>query len=281
MASISSRTDNNPKPENEGQGIGKFFGSIPAWALFLIIVLACVVIDNLGAWIGHLRYLSGRGEPEQYLNTAVGSILGLLAFMLGFTFSLTWTRFSSRTTLVIQQAKAIKTCYLYTDMLPEKQKSETKRVLKEYIDTLLIIPSSTELEPLLEKLEELHASIWRQTTTLAAENLDSELRSLFVGSVVEIINISLEREIIALRFRIPDPIWSSLLLLSALGMFAFGYQTGITDYRKIFELPLLPIAFSLVIVLIADLNSSGVQRRFKVTQLPLLEVKKLMDKDLY
>ncbi|MFD2246465.1 hypothetical protein [Pontibacter ruber] len=166
-------------------------------------------------------------------------------------------------------------------MLPEKQKSETKRVLKEYIDTLLIIPSSTELEPLLEKLEELHASIWRQTTTLAAENLDSELRSLFVGSVVEIINISLEREIIALRFRIPDPIWSSLLLLSALGMFAFGYQTGITDYRKIFELPLLPIAFSLVIVLIADLNSSGVQRRFKVTQLPLLEVKKLMDKDLY
>lgn len=280
MSQVNSEIVSNTKQENKGQSIGQFFSSIPAWALFIIVVLACIVIAGIGAWFGHVRYQTGYRESEQHLGTAVAAILGLLAFMLGFTFSLTWGRFSNRNNLVIQQAKALEACYLHTSLLPENQKSEIQGFLKDYLEILLIIPSSRELDKMLERLEELQVSIWRLTTSLVQADMDSELRSLFISSVKDVINLSLERRIVALKFRIPDPIWSSLLFLSGMGMLAFGYQTGVTGSSRIFDMPLLPIAFGVVIVLISDLNSSGVQRRFQVTRQPLLELKKMIEKEI-
>jgi hypothetical protein len=110
--------------------------------------------------------------------------------------------------------------------------------------------------------------------------MDSGIRSLFVDSVNELISLYVERKTIALVYQIPDAIWSTLLVLAGIGMFAFGYQTGINGIRQIFESPLLPIAFGLVIVLIADLNTSSLQRRFRVSQKPLQDVLDLMNKDL-
>ncbi|MBC5773655.1 DUF4239 domain-containing protein [Pontibacter sp. KCTC 32443] len=280
MSQVNSGIVSEPKQEKKGQGIGQFFRSIPAWALFLIVVSACIVIAGLGSWIGQVRYQSGARESEQHLGTAVAAILGLLAFMLGFTFSLTWSRYSNRNTLVIQQAKALEACYLHTSLLPENQRSEIQNYLKEYIDILLVIQSSKEVEKLLERLEELHASIWRVTSSLAQADMDSELRSQFISSVKDVLNIALERRIVALKFRIPAPIWSSLLVLAGMGMLAFGYQTGITGSSRTFDMPLVPIAFGVVIVLISDLNSSGVERRFQVTKEPLLEVKKMIEKEI-
>ena len=81
-------------------------------------------------------------------------------------------------------------------------------------------------------------------------------------------------------YRIPNPIWWSLLFLGAVGMFAFGYQAGITGMRDLFQLSLLPISFGLVIVLISELNSSSTSGRFRVTQKPLNDVLELMKNDL-
>lgn len=123
--------------------------------------------------------------------------------------------------------------------------------------------------------------IWKQTVMLIREDMDAELRALFTSSVNELIGLAEERRTIALVFGIPNPIWITLLLLAAIGMLAFGYQTGISGIRRVFEIPLLPMAFGLVIVLIAELNTSGTQSRFKVTQKPLQDVLGLMGKELY
>ena len=106
--------------------------------------------------------------------------------------------------------------------------------------------------------------------------MDGELRSLFIASVNELISITSERKTIALFVRIPDAIWGSLLFLATVGMFAFGYQAGITGMSKIFQLIFLPLAFGLVIVLIADINSSRPPRHFRVTEKPLNEVLEMM-----
>jgi uncharacterized membrane protein YcjF (UPF0283 family) len=71
-----------------------------------------------------------------------------------------------------------------------------------------------------------------------------------------------------------------LFFLAAIGMLAFGYQAGIFGISRLFQLVLLPIAFALVMVLIADLNSQDLRRRFKVTQRPLMEVLALMEMDI-
>jgi hypothetical protein len=260
--------------------VSKFFASMRPGVLFAVVVISNFLIVGLGVFIGYHRFQNGFIEPETPIETAVAAILGLLAFLLAFTFSLTWSRFASRNVLVISHAKAIEVCWLRSSLIPEKQKLEVRRLLHEYITILTGLQTTNEFAKSLARLEEIQLSIWRQTATLVHEEVDSELRSLFISAVNELISLTKERKTRALYFQVPDAIWSSLLGLAVVGMLAFGYQAGISGMKKLFHLPLLPIAFGIVILLISDLNSTKSPRNFRVTQIPLLDVMHMMEKDI-
>jgi len=259
--------------------IGTFFSAIKPVILFISIVLVYMLIISMGAYIGHEKLLMVLKEPEGPIETTVASVLGLLAFILGFTFSLTWTRFANRNRMVIAHAKAIGVCYMRAGLITEKQKIQTRKYLYEYAAILLDIQSGYDTERLLARVDELHRQIWKLTESLAAEEIDSELRSLFTSSVNDMISIALERKIVTLFIRVPNAIWRTLLVLAAIGMLAFGYQAGIFGISRLFQLLILPFAFALVIVLISELNSHEPQRRFKVTKRPLREMLEMMERN--
>src|SRR5689334_3650621 len=87
--------------------VGRFFNALHPGFTFVIFAVGYTIVVLLGAYIGQHRRDLGIMEPEVSMETAVASVLGLLAFILGFTFSLTWSRFASRNLLVLEQAKAI------------------------------------------------------------------------------------------------------------------------------------------------------------------------------
>ena len=258
--------------------VGGFFSSINPVALFLLLTFVYTGIEILGVYMGDIRRRAGIVEPEVAMETAVASVLGLLAFILGFMFSLTWTRFANRNILVLTHAKTIGVCYLRAMLIPAKQKLECRKILFEYATLLQSIHARPDFDKSLSRLNELHMALWDQTTSLVHEDMDSELRSLFTSASNDLISIALERKIIALFIRIPNAIWASVLILAFVGLFAFGYQAGIGGVGKFFQLLLLPVALALVKVLIADLNSVDVQRNFKVTRQPLNEIVEMMAK---
>jgi len=262
---------------SENKDIGGFFSSMKSGFLFAGMVVVSMAVVLLGGYLGRQRLLSGIREPETSIETAVAAVLGLLAFLLGFTFSLTWSRYANRNRLVIEHAKAIELCYLRTSLIPQRQKVHVRHLLYEYTTLLLDIQKTPHLERALSRINEIHRLLWQQAASLVAEDIDSELRSLFIASVNELIGLAMERKTIAVFIRIPNAIWRSLLLLALIGMLAFGYQAGISGVTKLFQLPLLPIAFGLVIVLIADLNAQDGQRHFKITKRPLKEALAMME----
>ena len=265
--------------EGGKKDIGGFFSALNPWVLFALIVICYMVVMLLGGYLGRLRMMAGIKEPETSMETAVAAVLGLLAFILGFTFSLTWNKFANRNSLVVQHAKAISICYLRASLIPDKQKTEIRKLLHEYIHLLLQV-QSRNLDRSLLRIDHIHIALWRETVSLAKEDMDGELRSIFIGSANDLISLSLERKTIALFIRIPNTIWRSLFFLAGIGMLAFGYQAGISGINKLFQLTLLPVAFGLVIVLIAELNALDSQRHFKVTRQPLKEVLEMMEKPI-
>ncbi len=58
-----------------------------------------------------------------------GAIFGLLALLLGFTFSMALNRFEQRKELVVQEANAIGTTYLRARLLPQPEQSARSRVI--------------------------------------------------------------------------------------------------------------------------------------------------------
>jgi len=265
--------------EDPKKDIGGLFSSLNPWVLFAGVVVCYMVVMLLGGYLGRVRMMAGIKEPETSMETAVAAVLGLLAFILGFTFSITWNKFANRNGLVIEHAKAISICYLRAGLIPEKQKLETRKILHEYMQVLLHIDGKN-LERSLLLIDHVHIALWRETVSLVKEDMDGEIRSIFIGSVNDLMSLSLERKTIALFIRVPNAIWRSVFFLAGIGMLAFGYQAGISGINKLFQLTLLPVAFGLVIVLIAELNSQDSRRHFKVTNRPLREVLEMMEKPI-
>jgi hypothetical protein len=258
--------------------VGMFFSRMHPALTFGLFAIGYTAVVILGAYIGEHRRSLGITEPEVSMETAVASVLGLLAFILGFTFSLTWSRFAARNLLVVEQAKAIATCYLRAGLVTETEKLESRKILIEYTAILQTIVAGPEFNKSLARINELHMSLWQQAVSLVKEDVDSELRSLFIASVNDLLSITMERKVIAMFIRIPDAIWFTLFFLGLMSLFAFGYQAGMGGIDKFFQLLLLPVSISLVLVLIGELNSTHTQRHFIVTRQPLVEVMEMMKK---
>jgi hypothetical protein len=66
----------------------------------------------------------------------VGATLGLIAFMLAFTFGLAAARFDTRRQVLLDEANAIGTTYLRAGMLPDRREA-IRALLRDYVDTRL------------------------------------------------------------------------------------------------------------------------------------------------
>jgi hypothetical protein len=124
--------------------VGKFFASLSPIALFIVIVLFYTSVVALGVFIGYQKFVGNFRVPDSPMETAVAAVFGLLAFILAFTFSLTWNRFANRNGLVIYQAKAIGVCYLRTSFLPSRQRDEIRKLLYEYTELLGKLPGEAD-----------------------------------------------------------------------------------------------------------------------------------------
>ena len=257
--------------------LGLLINAVPLWLLFALTM----AISLLAVWVGTrlaIRSLRHEAkEPEAPLGSLVSAVLGLLAFILAFTFGMTASRFDDRRQLVLQESNAIGTTYLRAGLLPQHQRLEIRRLLREYVDVRLkgTIDNITES---LAQSEELHRRLWSQAESLVQTDMDSELRVLFIASLNEVIDLHQSRKTVALLYRIPGPIWMSVYLLSTLTMVALGYQVGMAGSRWLRGMPVLVAAFSLVIVMIADIDRPG-EGNIQVSQQPLADVRQMMSQD--
>jgi hypothetical protein len=79
--------------------------------LFLAILLLVLLSVEGGYRLGIYRRSRSAEEKEAPVGAMVGATLGLLAFILAFTFGLAATRFDTRRQVLLDEANAIGTTY--------------------------------------------------------------------------------------------------------------------------------------------------------------------------
>jgi hypothetical protein len=249
---------------------GALFYTIPLLALFCLTVLVLFGAVELGFRVGRWSARRGENEKDAPIGGLVAATLGLLAFLLAFTFGAAANRYDSRKELVLREANAIGTAYLRADLLSETLGADARATLVEY--TRLRAQGVTELlQPEANaKSSALQAKLWATATAAGKEGPELPVTALFIEAVNELIDLS-ESRITAGRNHIPDVIWLALYLLTIFSMAAMGYQFGLSGVRSWGEEILLVLAFAVVILLIADLDrpQGGLVR---VSQQPLLDL---------
>src|SRR3954470_20827177 len=93
--------------------------SLPYWILFIIVTSIGMLTAEAGSWLHSVRQKKGIVDKDGSSGSLIGAMLGLLAFILGFTFSITASRYSDRKNIVVEQARTISNCYFRTSLIPD------------------------------------------------------------------------------------------------------------------------------------------------------------------
>jgi hypothetical protein len=248
--------------------------ALPLWALFVCILLIVLFSVEFGYRLGKYRRRRHEEEKEAPLGTMVGATLGLLAFVLAFTFGLAAARFDARRQVLLDEANAIGTTYLRAGMLPE-QGDEVRRLLRDYVAARLDAVQSGNFAEGIRRSENIQQQVWTQVETVGQKNPNSIQVGLFVQSLNQMIDLHASRMQAGLRSRIPGAIWVGLFAVAALSLATMGYHAGLSGTRRSLAIVAVAITFSVVIELIADLDrpQEGVLR---VSQQALLDVQRSM-----
>ena len=256
---------------------------IPVWLLFLATVVIVMLSIEAGYLLGSFVLRRSPGEKESPASAIAGSILGLAAFVLAFSFGIVSDRYDSRKALVREDANAIGTSYRRADFLAEPDRSAARRLFLRYanlrLDAAALQGRSDAAHEtfiqLLAETEQIQHELWDMAVANARKDMNSHFGALYVDALNRMFDVSAMRVAVGARARVPVGIWLVLYCITILGMIGIGYQTGIAGSKRSSGRLILALSFSLVFMLIAALDSPY-STFIKVPQQPLIDLRDSM-----
>lgn len=223
--------------------------------MFIIPLLAVLIPIFLGQRYGIYRSKNTEDTQQTPVGTVVGSTFGLLAFMLAFTFQIVANRFDTRKELLVDEVTNIRTTYLRAGLIPETYRSETRKLLVEYVDLRVALANDlSKLNFVKSRSEQILDTLWKYSEKLGELDRSSENYALFISSVNDMVENYNQRITMALEFRIPRVILWALMIITFFAMLALGYQFGISGKGSFRINLLLGIIFAVVMFLIVALD---------------------------
>lgn len=247
---------------------------LPVWLLFFVIVAIVLISVEVGFRVGRAVYGKADREKEAPASSISGVILGLLAFIIAFTFSIVTDRYEKKKALVREEANSIRTAFHRTDFLPEPDRKASRTLLLEYVDQRIALAQARDpdlVQVFMANALRIQQQLWEMAVINGRRDMNSDVGALYVESMNDLANLHASRVSVGLQARIPTGNWIVLLSLLTLGMGALGYHTAIADSRRSHVTPILAVAFALVLALVAALDHPG-DNFMPISQQPLVNL---------
>jgi hypothetical protein len=232
--------------------LGQFESWHVAW-LYVGVTILMLVCCELGYQFGARARSRQDKEAPISLGPMVGGLMGMLAFVLAFTFSMAASQHDLRKQNVLDEADAIGTAYLRAELLDEQSATEVQQLLREYVDIRLQAVNGGDLDAALARSVEIHGLLWGRVSS-AAREAPSTNTLLIIQSINDVIDMHEKRVNAGLRNRIPGSVWIALFAISALTMITMGTQVGLSGRRRLVAVIPMSMAFAVLVILVVDLD---------------------------
>jgi len=204
-----------------------FLQSVPAILVAIAIFILLITFYILGY---RLRLRTLVRNPEQSmddLGAINGTLLGLLALLLAFTFGMANSRYDTRRQLVIEEANAIGTVILRTDIYPDSVRQLMRTYLREYVTSrIAFYKAGLDVEKTVTeyiRAGTISTKIWSVATTYAKADPVTTRISEMIPALNAMIDITTTRRA-AGESTIPDSIMYFLFILCLCSSFLLGYD---------------------------------------------------------
>jgi hypothetical protein len=246
---------------------------IPALYLAIPYFLLLVLFN----WLGFLykqRQVKKHPDLEPAgLGTAEGSLLGLTALLLSFSFGMSASKFDTRRQLIVEETNDIGTAILRCDLYPDSVRNLFRADMKDYLEARIayyeVGDNTDRIQAELIRADSISGICWKRAATLS-HNLDNRVASAqMIPALNAMIDIITTREA-SRKSVVPRLILDILCFLTLVSAFLSGYGSKHHERNKV-----LVVAFALMttmaLYLVIELdrprqgyiNLNGVQQLMK------------------
>ena len=181
------------------------------------------------------------------LGATEGSMLGLMALLLSFSFGMSASKFDNRRQLIVEEANDIGTAILRCDLYPDSVRASLRTDFKNYLESRIayyaVGDDYGKIQATLSKSDSISALCWKKVSAFSHNPNSLVMTAQMVPALNAVIDIVTTRE--ASRTNVvPRLIIVVLGLLTVISSFLAGY--GNKGHERN---PILVIAFALMTTL--------------------------------
>jgi hypothetical protein len=267
------------KSAQGAHAVNDFMYGINSVAIACVLFVSMLIAIEAGYRLGRRGSASIDAAFKEHIGAIQGTILGILALLLGFTFSLSLQRFDERSASVVDEANAIGTADLRARLLPLPLRAEVQALLREYLDarvrasTLPLIDVS-ERDAWLGEASRLQSALWDHGVRATQADPNPATSGLFVQSLNELID-AFGRRNAALERHVPEAVlillYGTFLMTGAI----VGFSCGIAGHRPSLASYVMVLLIVVLVFIILDLDRPR-RGMIKVSQQSLIELRASM-----
>ena len=253
----------------------------PLWLIGLVAFAGMMAASLLGAALRRHQDTRARRLPKSELSSdadeglMVSAVLGLLALLVAFTFSIAISRFDDRRANVVNEANAIGTTYLRAQLLDPPHRETISRLLAEYTEVRIWLASSNPgagTTRLMNKSDLLVAELWKATVVAFPSMRPYSYSVLFVEAMNRLIDMDAVRKA-GRRAHVPSTVFLALMLYQFMAAGVISYAVTGRGGRRTGIVLFVLLGALLILIIDVDRPTSG---GITEDQRPMLELRDFM-----
>lgn len=195
-----------------------------------LIISVLFVLIILSQWLGYRvkqNQIKKNADFKEAIGSVEGSLLGLLALLLSFTFSMSASKNETRRQVIIEEANDIGTVILRCDLYPDTARKYLRTELKNYLEERIAYyqagTNQDKQNTALTKSDQYSRKVWAKVSQLAKDKENVVSTQQMVPALNTMMDIVTVREA-GNNAHIPDSILWLLFLLTIVGGFLIGHS---------------------------------------------------------
>lgn len=228
-----------------------YLDQLPIWLVGVVILALMILGMELGLRLGQRWPITG-----DILSRLSTPVLTVVAFVLGFTYTMAAERAVLRRAAIVAEVDAIGTFWLRTRLLPEDIGAPMREKVVRYVDLHFQYrdesPTFERRAEVLTEAERLQEELWNLLIEEAGRSPSSPVLLLVTNALNDMFDRTTD-VLAASENRIPGSILRFLLVLLIVGGVVLGYGLPAGTRSAVLTLA-LAISMGGVVILLIDLD---------------------------
>jgi len=233
----------------------------PTYIIIILLFCAILCIHWIGYRIKQKRIAENKLNKNENLGPVEGSLLGLLALLLSFTFSMSSARYDNRRQVIVEEANHIGTAVLRADLYPDSLRTPLRADFQKYLESRIAYYDAgideQKLNLALQQSEQISGRIWKRVAKAAHDPKNLVRSNQMVPALNNMIDIVTTREAIKNAIVPRSVLWLLFILIFS-SSFIIGYDNEKRINKVLISGFAIMISLTVFVILDLDRPTSGI-----------------------